>query len=138
MTGPHLWVGVAVALGVVVVVLLGVSRHRALSARVGSFDCAVREPGSSSAPWVRGIAQYGAEQLYWWRRRSLAARPSRSWRRRDLAVLEHTPLRDHRGSPLVVSIEVGGHRSDLVMSREAYAGLTSWIEATPPTVERIL
>jgi len=136
--------GVHVALIVllVVAVLLAVggvalSRWHTLTRRVGSFSCAIRAGGRQ----VPGVAHYGARSLYWFKLRSLSFRAERTWSRSALSVLERTPLSEGRpGGPLLVRCRVAGGADDtaglesevdLVMSREAYAGLTSWLEAGP-------
>lgn len=126
-----------IALFVVVVVLavggVALSRWHTLTRRVGSFSCAVRAGGRQ----VPGVAHYGARSLYWFKLRSLSFRATRTWSRSGLSVLERAPLHEGRpGGPLVVRCQVSGdagphEQVELVMSREAYAGLTSWLEAGP-------
>ena len=123
----------------VVVAVLGVagvafSRWHSLTRRVGSFSCAVRAGGRQ----VPGVAHYGAQSLYWYKLRSLSFRPGRTWSRAGLSVLERVPLIEGRsGGPLLVRCRVAGgpvgleEQVELVMSREAYAGFTSWLEAGP-------
>jgi hypothetical protein len=101
---------------------------------VGSFRCAVGR--TVSGPWSGGIAQYGAERLYWWRRTSLAPRPAHRWERRGLTVLERV---DAGNGDVVVTFRTSGSsRGYLLMTREAYAGLTSWIEATPSRIDSVI
>lgn len=121
----------AVCLGVAGVAL---SRWHSLTRRVGSFSCALRAGGRL----VPGVAHYGARSLYWYQRRSLAFRATRAWSRLALSVLEREPLHPDRPTgPLRVRCSVAGglvgleEQIELVMSREAYAGLTSWLEAGP-------
>jgi hypothetical protein len=132
---------VVVALvGAVVVVLLAVlalwvSRVHTLNRRVGSFHCAVgRTP---QGPWSSGVAQYGADRLYWWRYRSLATRPRARWQRVGLTVVQRS---ETHGGQVVVTCRPGSAAEPvhLLMSAEAYAGLTSWIEATPSRVGSII
>lgn len=133
---PTLVLVASVALVVVVLVLAGlwVSRSRTLGHRVGSFRCAVGRTGSG--PWSAGIAQYGAEHLYWWRHLSLAPRPGHRWDRRGLAVLERV---DAGEGNVVVTCRVStGDELPLLMSRAAYEGLTSWIEATPSRIDSVI
>jgi hypothetical protein len=41
--------------------------------------------------------------------------------------------------PLFVRCRVGaGHEVELMMSAEAYAGLTSWLEAAPPVARTVI
>jgi hypothetical protein len=113
---------------------VALSRWHTLTRRVGSFSCALRAGGRQ----VPGVAHYGARSLYWFKLRSLSFRATRTWTRSGLSVLERTPVHpDRPGSPLMVRCRVAGgpvgleEQVELVMSREAYAGLTSWLEAGP-------
>ncbi|MEZ0448981.1 DUF2550 family protein [Cellulomonas sp. ICMP 17802] len=133
--------GHVVALGCVVVVLLLVlaalwgSRVHTLNRRVGSFSCSVGR--TADGPWSSGVAQYGTDSLYWWRYRSLAARPRERWQRMGLTVLER---RETAAGQLLVTCRPGAATTvvHLLMSTEAYAGLTSWIEATPSRVGSVI
>lgn len=116
----------------------GLWRHRSLTRRVGSFDCLLLHGGR----WVAGVAHYGATSLYWWRRRSLARRAARIWPRSRLEVVERRGQDPERGlsGPLLVRCRVLGteEQMDLVMSPEAYAGLTSWLEGAPPVHHTVI
>jgi hypothetical protein len=138
--------GLAVAVTGAVLVLLAIglaamwlSRTHTLGHRVGSFRCALGT--SEDGPWSGGVAQYGAAQLYWWRRWSLAPRPARRWNRSSFTILERR-LHTHQLIPgvrvFLVLCESDGTRFPLLMSAEAYAGLTSWIEATPSRISRVV
>ena len=138
--------GLAVAVTGAVVVLLAVglaamwlSRTHTLGRRVGSFRCALGT--TEDGPWSGGVAHYGAAQLYWWRRWSLAPRPARRWSRSSFAILErrlHTQQLIPGVRMFLVLCECDGAQFPLLMSAEAYAGLTSWIEATPSRVSRVV
>ncbi|MGN8246683.1 DUF2550 family protein [Cellulomonas soli] len=134
--------------GVALVVLLAaglwLSRTHTLDRRVGSFRCSVqRRPGG---PWSPGVAQYGAGELYWWRRHSLSPRPARRWARRELAVVErhHSESvadveRAGRSVPVYeVTCSTVASEVHLLMAADAYAGLTSWIEATPSRTASVI
>lgn len=136
--------GIVVALLAVVVVVLGcgalwLSRRHTLDRRVGSFRCRL----SSGTRWPSGVAQYGAASLYWWRSASLAPRPAHRWERQSLTVVERRAA-DVPGAAglLVVHCRARSHdrpvEFDLMLSPEAYAGLTSWIEATPSRVGSVI
>ena len=131
---------VVALLSVIVVVLLAVvalwfSRVHTLNRRVGSFHCALGR--TAHGPWSSGVAQYGTDRLYWWRYRSLRARPHTRWERVGLSVLART---DWHAGQVVVTCRPGGETEPvhLLMSAEAYAGLTSWIEATPSRVGSVI
>jgi Protein of unknown function (DUF2550) len=121
----------AVLLVFVVTAALGASRLRVLSGRVGSFVCAARPAAGS---WSAGIAHYGAGRIDWWRSWSLAPRPSRSWFRDELQVVQRASLARSGDQDLVlVRCRYHGKEFDLTMSADACAGLTAWLEAAPPT-----
>jgi hypothetical protein len=130
-------VALLLVLALLVVGGLGVSRYRSLTHRVGSFRCSVRVRGR----WRRGIAHYGARHLYWWRLRSLAPRPLHVWPRRGTEVLDRTAVDPGAapGGPYLVRCRFGdGEEIELVMTPEAYAGLTSWLEAAPPVARTVI
>ena len=145
----------AAGLAVVVAVLLALavlvaalwfSRTRTLSRRVGSFSCILVElHGGGSTP-ARGVGQYGSMTLYWWRRYSIVPRPARIWSRSSIEVLERTALPPVPGRPqaLVARCRVapssGGRPREITlqMDVDAYAGFTSWFEATPSRVGKVI
>ena len=122
---------------------LWLSRTRTLSHRLGSFSCSLaRRP---EGPWARGIAQYGVRRLYWWRRASILPRPRHVWSRPRIAVVSRTAVPSPDGRPHIVLVRcrVASETSEssdvyLQMSPEAYAGLTSWLEATPSRVTSVI
>ena len=124
----------------VALLAFGTSRVRTLSRRVGSFECAFSRATDSTAPWITGIGQYGAESLYWWRWWSLAPRPTRAWLRSGMIILEQLPVADARGyeGQVVVRCRTRDDAFDLLMSAEAYAGLASWLEAAPPAASHVI
>lgn len=126
--GAVITVAVLLALGLV----LGASRLRTLSRRVGSFQCGAR-PARPQAPWSAGIAQYGVGRIDWWRCWSLSPRPARTWHRDRLSVTGRTPL-DQAGQPdqYLVRCRYDDVDFELTMSAGAYAGLASWLESAPP------
>jgi hypothetical protein len=131
--------GVALACVAVVlllaVVALWASRVHTLNRRVGSFPCSLGR--TTEGPWSSGVAQYGADRLYWWRYRSLSARPRARWARVGLTVVERS---ERPGGQVLVTCRIGAVAEPvhLLMSAGAYAGLTSWIEATPTRVGSVI
>lgn len=124
----------ALLLAVVLVVILFVSRQRTLSLRVGAFTCLVRADPAPDATWTAGTAQYGVDQLVWWRTLSLSPRPARCWSRSRLTLLEREPLdeTDHAGRPMLrVHCRHDQEAFQLTISVPAFAGLVSWLEAAP-------
>ncbi len=139
--------GLLIALGIVLVTAvasagLWLSRLRTLNCRVGSFSCSLA--GGEAGPWRRGIAQYGQASMYWWRRNSLAPRAAAVWQRSGLVVLERHALPAPAGrSPAVLARcrvigPYGPEELYLQMSADAYAGFTSWIEATPRSIGMVI
>jgi len=135
--------------GVVVVLLVGaallalvtfalwLSRVHTLDRRVGSFHCWLGR--SAEGPWTVGVAQYGSAKLYFWRRYSLAPRPRARWDRVGLTVLERRwqDADAASGDRLIVATCRSSEDFYLLLSAEAYTGLTSWIEATPMRVNSV-
>ena len=126
-----------VALLTVVALLVWFSRVHTLDRRVGSFHCWVAS--NDSGPWRAGVAQYGSARLYFWSRWSLAPRPRISWNRAGLCVVERRWQDPDAtsGDRLVVATCRSDKDFYLLLSAEAYTGLTSWIEATPSRVNSV-
>ena len=140
MTTTLLAVLAAVVLTLLVTAVLGVSRLRVLSSRIGSFQCGARAVGDPAASWTAGIAHYGAGRIDWWRAWSLAPRPARSWCRSELHVVSRSPFVAAGGvDELVVRCADGDGEFELTMTADAFAGLTAWLEAAPPTdISRVI
>ena len=140
MTGHQIaFLALLLVVAALVVLGLGLSRWSSLTRRVGSFRCSLRV----GTRWSRGIAHYGARHLYWWRLRSLAPRPGQVWPRGGMEVLERTAVAPSvAGGPYLVRCRVAGPRGaeevELLMTPEAYAGLTSWLEAAPPVAHHVI
>ena len=130
----------AVVLALVVTAAVGASRLRVLSRRIGSFECAARSADDPGGAWTAGIAQYGAGRIDWWRSWSLAPRPARTWWRSELAVVGRAPFVGPGGrDELVVRCRYHDTEFELTMSADAFAGLTAWLEAAPPSgVSRVI
>jgi hypothetical protein len=131
---PLVWILLALLVAAVVVIGLGASRLRTLAGRTGTFECGFRTLTRRGAHVSLGFAQFRSERVDWWRCWSLFPRPKRSWRRDRLTVTGHVAL-DGTGRPdhYVVRCAHEGTTFELTMSVGAYAGLTSWLEAAPPT-----
>lgn len=137
MSGVQITLVVLVPVLIVLVLgALAVQRRHTLKRRVGSFSCALHVRDR----WVSGVAHYGARDLYWWRTRTLAPRPEHVWPRGAIAVLERRGVDGGSSAgPLLVRCQVGaGEEVELMMSAEAYAGLTSWLEAAPPVARTVI
>nr|WP_194720231.1 DUF2550 domain-containing protein [Cellulosimicrobium arenosum] len=118
-------VAVAVLAGLAVVV-----RLRALTRRVGSFDCGLR----TGAGVTQGIAHYCVGRIDWWRCWSFSVRPARSWSRHHLTIVGREPFEPSGSRPetYLVRCRYEGEELELTMPRAAYEGLASWLEAAPP------
>lgn len=132
MTLPA-WIALGLLVAVLVVAGLGAFRLRALTHRVGSFECGAR-PAGGDAAWTLGVAHYGVGRIDWWRCWSLSLRPARTWARYDLVITGREPLTaaDSRPDAYLVHCTYQGQEFELTMSRGAYEGLASWLEAAPP------
>ena len=121
----------------VVACLLWLSRAHTLDRRVGSFHCWVGP--TADGPWRAGVAQYGSTTLYFWSRWSLAPRPRIRWSRVGLRVVERRWQNPGTTSDDRLVVASCHCQSDfyLLLSAEAYTGLTSWIEATPSRVNSV-
>jgi Protein of unknown function (DUF2550) len=135
----------AIVLALVVTAALGASRLRVLSRRIGSFECAARaagrQPGEDEGgAWTAGIAHYGAGRIDWWRSWSLAPRPAHTWRRDDLTVVSRSAFVGPGGQEqLVARCRSHDAEFELTMSTDAFAGLTAWLEAAPPSdISRVI
>jgi hypothetical protein len=126
------WIFAILAALVLVVAFFVASRLRSLGHRVGSFECSVVPVGPSHPAPVKGIAHYGVGRLDWWRRWSLSPRPAESWSRGALEVVSRD-LVEGDDEQYVVRCSYQGDELVLIMSVQAYAGLTSWLESAPPS-----
>ena len=137
MSGVVVALMLGAALLAVVTVLLWLSRVHTLDRRVGSFHCWVSK--TPQGPWTTGVAQYGSAKLYFWSRWSLAPRPRIRWNRVGLSVVERRWQNPDgaSGDQLVVATCRTDHDFYLLLSAEAYTGLTSWIEAAPTRVNSV-
>lgn len=131
-------VGMAMAAGLVMAVVVFVLRRRALRRGGGSFDCSVRRGRIiAGRGWMLGIARYTGDSLVWYRVFSLAARPKVRLARAELAVVSRRPP-DHREAfalvpgAVVLTCVSQGRTVELGLSEEALTGFLSWLEAAPP------
>lgn len=132
---PEVWVLLAVLVAALLVLGFGAHRLRTLTSRVGTFHCGVRRPTRKGGVAVSyGVAEFRSERVDWWRVWSLFPRPKYRWRRDALHVVGHERLsRRGIGELVLVRCEYEGRPIELVMTPSASAGLTSWLEASPPS-----
>lgn len=109
-----------------------VSRVRSLGRRIGSFECALRRGGRSG--WTGGIASFGLDRLDWYRLLSFSLRPAQSWSRSELRIVDRAVRLSAGKRTSIVEANCCSRDAEftLAMSEQAYAGLTSWLEAAPP------
>ncbi len=126
-----LWVLVLLA----VLALLGglwlFLRVRGLSRVVGSFDCAFR--AAESHEWASGVAVYGVDRIDWYRMVSLRVGPEARWQRAELVIdPRRRALPGSAWGAVEVTCRVRGEEFHLALEPAALAGLTSWLESSPP------
>lgn len=131
-----LWVLGGLLALVGVLALLGASRYRRLNNRIGAFTCDLRQGhlvGKEPRKFAPGVACYGTGRLDWFSAWSLSLRPTITWSRDTLEVIQREPAPGRRGEYLV-SCRSNGSPFDLLMSASAYSGLASWLEAAPSAI----
>ncbi|MFD2839765.1 DUF2550 domain-containing protein [Populibacterium corticicola] len=135
--GETVWVIIAVLVVLAVISTWGFLRLRRLTTSVGMFDCALRTPKSDGKPtdnWVQGLCEYQSDRLLWWRVYSLSVNANHIWMRDQFEVTGRVPL-DQANLPDVYLVQCRheGVPFELMMSAEAYHGLSSWVESAPPS-----
>ncbi|MCU1679042.1 MAG: hypothetical protein JWM93_3800 [Frankiales bacterium] len=111
--------------------------RRSLLRRGGAvLDLCVRTRGTHSH-WVFGLARYTGDTLEWFRILGFAARPSRTFRRDQIAVVSRrVPSRGEAASfvhgAVVLECVDGRRRLDLALPATAMNGFQAWLEALPP------
>lgn len=109
-------------------------------ARGATFDCSLRPASASPRDgirWTIGVARYEQSRIDWFRVFSPSLRPARTFERDLLEVTGHrAPAVPERHAVLpgatVVGARYGDDDLELAMSADAYTGLASWLEASPP------
>ncbi|CAM2802975.1 DUF2550 domain-containing protein [Actinomyces slackii] len=127
------WTIVAIiALAIVLLIAAFLVRLRFLAGQVGSFECAWR----AGPRWFSGVAAFRHESLDWYRLMSLSLRPTRSWSRLELELLEARHRRAQGRVVDVVCADPSG-RFELAMMDESYSALISWVESAAPEQPRL-
>jgi hypothetical protein len=115
-----------------------VGRRRWLARNGGTFEVSIRVRSSKAGRgWLLGVGRYSGDDLEWFRVFSLAPRPKRTFRRRDL---EYVGRRDPVGveayslysGHIVVACQTPSGPLEVAMSPEALTGFLAWLEAAPP------
>lgn len=123
----------ALFLLIVLFVCLFVLRRFQLRRALGTVDASICLADNR---WRMGVCRYQDKDLEWFRLISLSPRPRFTFRRSTLEVLgRRHPTEAER--PLVqpdvviVSLRYEGQEFQMAMKFDAYAGLSSWLEAGP-------
>lgn len=108
-------------------------RRFQLRSALGTFDASVCLLPDS---WQAGVCRYGDKHLEWLRLLSLSPRPRERFLRSSLILKgwrQPTDSERHRipAGAVVVMLDYEGRDLLMAMQFEAYAGLSSWIEAGP-------
>jgi hypothetical protein len=115
---------------------IGLIVRRLVLRRGGAvLDLCIRS--GNSRHWVLGLARYSGDRLQWYRAFSFSPRPSSSFRRAELRVIERrTPSRGEAAyfahGALVFECRQAGRRLDLALPQTAVNGFQAWLEALPP------
>lgn len=135
MDAPSLpFIAMAVVLGLLVIALcLSGARRIALRRALGTVDASICLAGNR---WQMGVCRYQDKELEWFKLLSLNMRPRYSFKRSSLELLgRRAPTEGElvRVQPgvVIVDLRYEGRDVQLAMKFDAYAGLSSWLEAGP-------
>lgn len=133
---------IAAGLVLLLVVTAGwLSARRVWLARGAAFDCSLRASSADArragARWTIGVARYEHGRIDWFRVFSPSLRPARTFQRDRLEVTGHRAPAGPEAHAVLPGATVVGARYDadeleMAMSAEAYTGLASWLESSPP------
>lgn len=129
---PFIVLATAFALLVFALCLSGVRRYN-LRRALGTVDASICTAGNS---WQMGVCRYQDNDLEWFRLASISMRPKHTFRRSSLELLgrrKPTEAEVVKIQPDAVIVELRHEGQDvlLAMRFDAYAGLSSWLEAGP-------
>ncbi|MCA4132171.1 DUF2550 domain-containing protein [Arthrobacter sp. M4] len=129
---PFIALATALALLVFTLCLFGVRRFN-LRRALGTVDASICMADNS---WQMGVCRYQDTELEWFRLLSLSPRPLHRFRRSSLELLGRRRPTDEelvKVQPDVVVVELRHEGTSflLAMNFDAYAGLSSWLEAGP-------
>ncbi len=129
---PFIVLATIFALLVLALCLSGVRRFN-LRRALGTVDASICMAGNS---WQMGVCRYQENDLEWFRLLSLSVRPKHKFKRSSLELLgrrKPTEAEAVKVQPDVVIVELRCEGQDLrlAMKFDAYAGLSSWLEAGP-------
>ncbi|AMB40980.1 DUF2550 domain-containing protein [Arthrobacter sp. TES] len=129
---PFIALAAAFALLVFSLCLFGVRRFN-LRRALGTVDASICIAGNS---WQMGVCRYQDMELEWFRLMSLSVVPKYRFKRSSLELLgRRKPTEEElvqvQPDVVVVELQYEGKKFLLAMKFEAYAGLSSWLEAGP-------
>jgi Protein of unknown function (DUF2550) len=129
---PFIILASAFGLLVLTLCLVGVRRFN-LRRALGTVDASICTAGNS---WRMGVCRYQDSELEWFSLLSLSFRPRHSFKRSSLELLgrrkpSEVELTKLQPDVVVVELRYEGDSFMLAMRFEAYAGLSSWLEAGP-------
>jgi len=128
---------VGIALLLLSVVCTALVIRRLLLRRGGAvLDLCVRARGAEGH-WVLGLARYSGDTLEWFRILRFSARPSRSFRRDHISVVDkRIPSRREAANfvhgAVVLECVSEGSRVDFALPATAINGFQAWLEALTP------
>ena len=129
---PFIALAAAFALLVFSLCLFGVRRFN-LRRALGTVDASICMAGNS---WQMRVCRYQDMELEWFRLMSLSVVPKYRFKRSSLELLgRRKPTEEElvqvQPDVVVVELQYEGKKFLLAMKFEAYAGLSSWLEAGP-------
>lgn len=129
---PFIVIACVFVLSVLTLCLFGVRRFQ-LRRALGTVDASLRSPGNQ---WQLGVCRYQDADLEWFRLMSLSPRPRCRFRRSSLVLVgRRQPTESERTkvAPDVIIVTLSYHGREMLMAMkfDAYAGLSSWLEAGP-------
>jgi len=129
---PFIVLATVFALLVFTLCLFGVRRFN-LRRALGTVDASICVAGNS---WQMGVCRYQDNHLEWFRLASLSVRPKHTYRRSSLELVgRREPTESERvkvqPETVIVQLRYEGRDVLLAMRFDAYAGLSSWLEAGP-------
>jgi hypothetical protein len=129
---PFIALAIAFGLLIFALCLSGVRRFN-LRRALGTVDASICMAGNS---WQMGVCRYQDMELEWFRLMSLSVVPKYRFKRSSLELLgRRKPTEEElvqvQPDVVVVELQYEGKKFLLAMKFEAYAGLSSWLEAGP-------
>lgn len=129
---PFIIIAVLFLLVIVSLCLFGIRRFQ-LRRALGTVDASICQ---FEDRWQMGVCRYQDRDLEWFRLLSLSPRPRYSYRRSSLELLgRRHPSEAERPlvqpDSVIVLMRYDGKDFMMAMKFEAYAGLSSWLEAGP-------